>query len=297
MKRQINILLFFLLLSMNMAAQIEYDTIPRNDIISTGLAFEELFIFRDFRNQTLNYFENIDFKTLDCYGEKVFVETVFGKAGELKNTRIVKSASPICDSLAFNFVNGLYGWLPGLQRGRFVDIPFIFPIFFDSLNVKNRYVNSDLFFIATEEEYRKRKEYFDFYYSENYEQKITSDYRFFKNYIAEVFRNKHSIFIHTDYKINRKKSVVLKVNATEIKNTHLLVYDIHKDWIIYEYNLKNKEIRIPKDKELFLIFYREGDTPLIQTKTINSMADSAINLELEEYTKGRLLEELKKYSP
>ena len=297
MKIQKYIFLVFLLLSANMAAQVKYDTIPSDIVVSTGFAFDELFIFKDFRTQTLNYFENIDFETLDCYGEIVFIESIFGENGKLKNTRIVKSASPICDSIAFNFVNGLYGWLPGLQRGRFIDIPFVFPISFDSSKISNGYVHSDLFFHATNEEYRKRKEYFDFYFSDNYEQKIINDYNLFKGFITQIFRSKNSVFIHTDHKIKRKESVILKFEVHEIKHIHLLVRDIQKDWMIYEYNLQKGEIRVPQNRELFLIFYKEGDNPLIQTKTINSTENVTINLELEEYNKGRLLEEIKKYSP
>src|SRR5690554_8224643 len=92
LKIQKYIFLVFLLLSANMVAQVKYDTIPSDIVVSTGFAFDELFIFKDFRTQALNYFENIDFETLDCYGEIVFIESIFGENGKLKNTRIVKSA-------------------------------------------------------------------------------------------------------------------------------------------------------------------------------------------------------------
>ncbi|MGV8091798.1 MAG: hypothetical protein AB2L24_08035 [Mangrovibacterium sp.] len=125
MKRGRNILIL-LLLTINLSAQIVYDTIPDNEAIFGGHGWDELVIFKDFKTQTLKYFDNVNFNNIDCYGKKVFVSTIFGKNGELKNTRIVKSASPICDSIAFYFVNGLKDWLPGLARGKFVDMPFRF---------------------------------------------------------------------------------------------------------------------------------------------------------------------------
>lgn len=297
MNRHNNILLLFLLLTMNLSAQIKYDTIPDNEFVFGGHGWDELFIFKDFHTQTQKYFENVDFENIDCYGEKVFVETIFGKNGELKNTRIVKSASPICDSITFNFVNGLKDWLPGLVKGKFVDIPFVFPITLDSVAIKNKYLKPDIFFNASDEEYFKRKEYFNFFYSDKYNQKIINDFDFFKNYMAETFRDSQYVHVLTDYKLKRNESIVLEFNITKNKYTHLLVRDSHKDWIIYEYSLKNGKVRIPRDKKIFLILYTEGTTPLIQTMMISSEKDTTINLELEEYTKGRLLDEIKKYSP
>ena len=273
-----------------------YDTIPDNEVVFGGQYWERIFVFKDFKTQALTYFNKVNFNNIDCYGEKVFVSTIFGKDGELKNTCIVKSAKPICDSIAFKFVNGLKDWLPGLTRGKFVDIPFIFPITFDSLVIKNRY-SKPVSFDATKEEYRKRKEYFDFVYSKQYEQKILIDFDFFKKYIAEAFRNSQYVNILTDYKLKRNESIVLDFNATTRKYTHLLVRDQQKDWILYEYNLKNGKARVPKGKKLFLIIYKEGITPLLQTKIISSEKDTIIYLKLENYTKGKLLDEIKEYSP
>lgn len=296
MNRHTHILLMFLLLTMNLSAQIVYDTIPDDEVIFGGYGWDELFVFKDFKTQVLTYFDKIDYGNLDCYGEKVFVETVFGKDGELKNTRIVKSASPICDSIAFNFVNGLNNWLPGLIRGKFVDIPFVFPITIDSSEIKDKYLKSDIFFNAKDEEYFKRKVYFDFFYSNEYSQKIVNDFYFFKNYMAETFRDSQYVHVLTDYKLKRKESILFEFNIPKSKYTHLLVRDFSKDWILYEYNLKKGKVRVPRNKKIFLILYTEGNTPLIQTMMIYSERDTTINVELEEYTKGRLLDEIKKYS-
>jgi len=297
MKRRNHLLLIFLMLTTNLSAQIVYDTI--HDVqLEIGIQWwEELFIFRNFENQEMTYFDKVDFKNLDCYGEKVFVSTIFGKNGELKNTRIVKSASPICDSIAFNFVNGLKEWLPGLARGKFVDIPFVFPVTFDTVVIKDRYSKSDVLFNAIDEEYTKRKEYFDFVYSEKYEEEIINDFQFFKKYLAETFRERQYVYILAENKLKRKESILLEINIPKSKSTHLLVRDRQKDWILYEYNLKRTKIRVPKDKNLFLLFYKEGITPLLQTMIINSGKDTTIGLELEKFNKGRLLDEVNKYSP
>ena len=298
MKRHNNILLIFLLLTITLPAQVVYDTIP--EVVSEigGHWWEELLIFRDFEDQALSYFDKVDFKNLDCYGEKVIVSMIFGKNGVLRDTKIVKSASPICDSIAFNFVNELKGWLPGLARGNFVNIPFVFPIILDSVKIKNWHSKFHVLFNATEKKYSKRKRYFDFFYSENYEEEIINDFEFFKNYIAETLRDSNYVYIISDYGLKRKESIVLKFNIKKNKSAHLLVRDHQKDWVLYEYNsLEEGKVRVPKDKNLLLIFYEEGTEPKLQTVIINSEKDMTIELELETYTKGRLLNEIKKYSP
>lgn len=283
-----------MMLTINLSAQIVYDTIPDDELKIGGHWWEKLFIFRNFENQISTYFDKVNFEDLNCYGERVIVSTIFCKNGELKDTKIVKSASPICDSLAYNFVSGLKDWLPGLARGKFVDIPFVFPITFDSIEIKNRYSKPDAFFNATEEEYSKRKEYFDFVYSE--QEEIINDFDFFKKYIAETLSKTKYVYILTEYKLNREESILLEFNFPKNKAIHLLVRDPQKDWILYEYSLKKTKIRIPKGKHLYLLLYKEGDTPLLQTITIHSEKDTTIDLNLEEYTKGRLLDEINKFS-
>ena len=288
------ILLIYLFFQTNISAQVIYDTIPDNELTVGGSAFEEMFIFKDFDIQVLTYFDKVDFENINCYGEKVFVSTIFGKDGKLKNTNIVKSANPICDSIAFYFIDGLKDWLPGLNRGRFVDIPFTIPITFDSVVIKNRYSKYKLF-TATEEEYKKRKEYFDFAYSIQYEQKIINDFDFFKRYLADFIRDNRYVYILSDYKFKKRECVELRFNPPNNKFTYLLVGDREDDWLLYEYSLKKNKVRVPRNKKLLLIIYKEGTTPLLQTEIIND--DTIIDLKLENYSKGRLLDEIKKYCP
>ncbi|MGV8091797.1 MAG: hypothetical protein AB2L24_08030 [Mangrovibacterium sp.] len=165
------------------------------------------------------------------------------------------------------------------------------------MEIKDRYSKADIFFNATVERYSKRKEYFDFVYSEQYEQKIINDFDFFKNYMAEVFGDSQYVYIHTDDNLKRKESIILDFNTPRSKYTHLLVRDPQKDWILYEYSIKKGKVRVPKNKKLTLIIYKEGITPLLQTKIIYSGNDTIIDLKLEKYSKSRLLDEIKKYSP
>lgn len=293
MKKARNILLLFLFCTINLSGQVVYDTIPNNNISFGSQSWEELFVFKDFQSQSLTLFNAIKLNNINCIGKKIIIETTFGKDGKIKNTRIIKAANPICDSIAFYFINGLKDWLPGLGRGKFVDIQFVFPIVFDSTIHKNKI--SKNIFICEIEEYNKRKKIFDFVYSEQKDQEIINDYYFFKNYIAETFRTDQYVNIITDYRLYRKESIVLEFNPPKNKKTHLLVRDSQRNWILYEYNLKKRKIRLPKDKNLFLLFYEEGTNPLLQTMTFYSEKDTTINLKLEKYTKDRLLKEIEKY--
>ena len=293
MNRSRNILLIFLLFPINLSAQVIYDTIPKMEEELNGVP-EEFVIFKDFTTQALAYFDKIYFEDINCYGKKVFVSTIFGEDGKIKNTSIIKSVNPICDSIAFYFVDGLKDWLPGLQRGKFVDIPFTFSITFDREIIMKR--NYEIFFYVTEEEYEKRKEYFDFFYSTQYEQKIINDFDFFKKYLAGIFRDSRYVYILSNYRLKKKESVELYFNPPIDKLAYLLVRDGEKDWLLYEYSLKKNKVRIPKNKNLFLIIFKEGTVPLLQTEIIHADNDTIIDLKLDNYSKGRLLDDIKSYT-
>lgn len=283
------IFLIFLLLSINLIAQVKYDTIPSDIHIIGDQTYEYQVIFKDFNTQLVTYFKSVNLKSIPCYGKRVYVSTVFGSNGKLKNTSLTKSVNPVCDSIAFYFVSGLKDWLPGLSRGWFVDIPFLFPITFDSSKLEHLYSG---FFKATAREYTKRQEYFDFVNSSEYDQKIINDFDFFKKYMAEVLRQSSYVYILPDDKLKKKESVLLQFRAPNREFTHLLVSDSQKDWLLYEYSLKNGPVRVPRNRKLLLIIYQEGTPPLLQTNVIYPTNDTVINLKLENYTKGRLLDEI-----
>ncbi len=294
MKKQTTLLFIFLMFIVHVSAQVVYDTIPDKELRIGEQWWEKTMIFKDFEHQALQYFNQVDFKNLDGYGKTVFVSTVFGKNGALKDTRVIKSENPRCDSIAYYFVSGLKDWLPGLSNGRFVDVPFTFSIVFDSVKIKDMYSVSNVsFFTSTDEEYAKRKMYFDFVYDEQYDREIINDFDFFKKYVAEILSSQY-LHILTDYRLKREESIRLTFSIHRDKALHVLVWDEQKEHVLYDYNLYKKKIRVPKDKKLFLVFYKEGETPLLQTMTIHPHEDMTVRVALKPYTKGRLLEEINK---
>jgi hypothetical protein len=296
MCKEVSIVFWLLLVGINLPAQIIYDTIPEEESIFGGYYWEELFIFNDFGSQASAYINNINFSSIDCPDSLIVVKTTFGRSGELENTRITKSVTPECDSIAFYFVEGFKDWLPGLGRGKIIDISFSFPIIIDSAWLIKQYSTYD-FFSFDKESFMKRQEIFDFFYSEDYDQEIINNYDFFKGYIAETFQDSQYVYILTDYKLKRKESIVMELDYPKSKTTHLLLRNQKKEWLLYDYNLKRTNIRIPKNDRLFLLFYEENTTPLIQTMILTPDNDTTINLELKKYTKGRLIEEINAYSP
>jgi len=321
MKRHNNILLIFFLITVDLSAQIVYDTIPDNEIAIGGQYWEELLVFKDFDIQALTYFDRVDFKNLDCYGKTVVVSTIFGKNGELRNTSIVKSASPNCDSVAFHFVNGLKNWIPGLVRGEFVDIPFIFPIKFDSLETKNIYTKAHGFLNTTQEKFEKRKEYFNFIYSTS-SQKIVNDFTYFYKYLTEKLSNDSLYVYHFEYtrpnKKNRIRVELSNENTDSVnfiiyypENPRLINYILAKErWIFYwdKYRWgitpnftpakKNGTIYLEKNKKMILLGFVSGkeEPTLAIYNNIIFKRDTIINLTFKQYEKKDLLNVIK-YSP
>lgn len=317
-KKRNNILLFFLLVTINLPAQIVYDTIPSKEGGFGGHWWDELFVFRDFNTQALSFFNKVNFHTIDCYGETVYVSTIFGKNGKITNTRIVRSVSPICDSIAYSFVNGLKDWLPGLGRGKTIDIPFTFPIIFDSLKIKDRYTKSYIYFNATEDEFMKRQELFDFFYS-NCSQKILNDFTYFNDYLAQKLGG-DGLYIYSfrytrPKKKNRVKVEFYSENRDSINfiiyyhdNPRIINYvTAEEKGIVYwdkyrwtfEPNLtpakKNGILYLEKNKRAMIIGFVKGkeEPRLAIYKNIIFNNDTVLNLDLKLYEKSELLKEIK----
>ena len=152
--------------------QIVYDTIPNEEIIGTGIYWEKSPIIRNVEYQLVDKFTNDANKyNLNSNG-RVFVETIFGKDGTLKNTRIVKGFSRQYDSLAFYTIYNLNDWLPGIHfRGYPVDIPYTFVFSFGEKYINKESIESHKegykrMFGCTDKEYLERKKLL-----ENYTQK------------------------------------------------------------------------------------------------------------------------------
>ena len=313
MNKHCIILPIFLLLTIHLSAQITSDTIREKNVVFGDPLYEESFIIKDFNNQVSTYFDNVDFKNIDYYGKRVVVSTIFCKNGELKNTSVIKSASPTCDSIALHFVSGIKNWLPGLTRGNFVDIRFTLPIEFDSVAIKNRFSAKDLSFGATEEEYSKRKEYFDFFYSSN-SQKIVNDFTYFYKYIAKKLHS-DSIYVYSwEYERPKKRDrVEIKLNSQKSDSINFFiyypdhpnaVYYIHakerpivfwdkKTWEIvpnFKPPKKNGTIYLEKNKNIILIGFVEGkeEPKLAIYDNIVFSNDTTLNLDFKRYDKKEL---------
>jgi TonB family protein len=62
----------------------------------------------------------------------VYVGFVVGRDGTLENVKILKGAHPTLDETALSAVNQMPKWIPGKQKGEFVNVRFTLPIRFHS---------------------------------------------------------------------------------------------------------------------------------------------------------------------
>lgn len=274
-------------------AQVVYDTIPKVQRWLTTHLTADYPVFVDIESQSADYFNHIDFKDIDCDGERVDVSAIFSKDRTMDQVKIITAASPMCDSIAYYFVKGLEGWIPALEGGKFVDAPFNFPFVFDSLKVLKMFGAAHSFLSVSDEEFRKRSTYFDFVHTDDPNHAIIGDYQLFQGFIAEALRTEKYIHILSNYKRGRKESVALEIEVPNPKSTHVLIWNPAKNWILDAYDLRRrKKIRIAKDKELFLVVFEEGKEPLIQTQTFRSSTDEKLAIFPVQYNRGQLLEEL-----
>jgi TonB family protein len=61
---------------------------------------------------------------------KVFVQFVVDKNGDVRNVKIKKGAGPLLDAEAIRVIKSSPQWIPGKQRGKEVNVAFVFPIMF-----------------------------------------------------------------------------------------------------------------------------------------------------------------------
>lgn len=321
MKKNSFALLFIFFSFTYISSQVIYDTIPKNDDEGEigRLWFEDYFIFKDFNQQASTFFKDINFNYLNSNGKIVYVSTVFGKNGEIKDTKIIKSVNPACDSIAFTFVNNLKDWLPGLNRNQFVDIPFVFPFNFDSITFQKSYLRTSSFFIAKENEYKKRKEYFDFIYSSD-SVKLINDFNFFQIFLTKELSNDNLYIYRREYsRPNKKNRVKIKLNGDDANNLNFLIYHPDTPKIIKFINSKGKSIifwdknewalklnatpakkndiiYLDKNKNTILICFLKGEKEPILDIYYNTVFtnDTTLNINLKNYTKDILIKELKK---
>ena len=214
----------------------------------------------------------------------------------MKNTRVVRSVNPIYDSNAFYCIQGLKGWIPGMLRGHFIDIPFTFPVKFEDGHILNqdRLVRSFKSNISIEK-YLQRKRIFEFLNSDDPNQPIITNNETFKYFLTSHIDKEEYTYVHKYSPPNLFKMVILKTNLNSRNDKLYLVYKNHK-YSISEVN-NPKRLFLEKDRNYIAVVYRiigEG-RPQVSIKPIQCKNRCETLFEFENYSKGQLIQELNKY--
>jgi len=291
-------ILLLTLLSSNAIGQIVYDTVPSVVEIG-GFVPEEMMVFKNYDDLVITSTPMPDIPSHFPHNGTVYVSTVFGKNGKMKDTKIVRSVNPIFDSVAFYKIHNLQGWLPGTLRGKFVDIQATFPIEFENDSI----INTDRIAKSfseqiSEEKFKKRKDLFDFIYSDNPNQPIISDYKAFEYYLVNYYSDSCYVYL-SEYSWPRlRNAVIIKTNLSS-KDDKLILKD-------HEYKNRLFEIKHPKrvilekNKEYIAIAFRyleDENHPVLSIKRIHVSDKSEIVFEFQNYNKLQLINELNKYAP
>ena len=291
-------LLFVLSISFHAEGQVVYDTIPNDTIFLGGLYPDKMMVFRD--SSSLIY-ENCQVERLPENYQRngsVIIETTFGKNGKLIDTKVVGGINPIYDSIAFERIQSLDGWMPGMLRGRFINIPVTLPVQFENGVIVNstRLIGAYGNYIS-EEEYYERKNIFDFLNSEEPNQPITSNDTIFKYFLSNYFKKNGNAFVRKYSLPNIFKSVYIKTN---LKSKEDILYIISENcsYSIAE-NKHPKRFLLEKDKNYILIAYKRisGEQPQISIKPIDISKRTIIEFEFKDYNKTLLIKEIEKYAP
>lgn len=173
-------------LAANATGQVLDDTVPEEDIIILGWVPDEFMVFDKYEDLVFDKTVVTQAPSGYPHNGTVYVSTVFGANGKMKNTRIVKSVNPVFDSVAYLLTSNLKGWMPGMTRGRFVDIPYTFPVHFenDSLISREEIARSFSSYISAEE-YQVRKILFDLLHDPD--RPMNPDYSTFVNFVRHYF--------------------------------------------------------------------------------------------------------------
>ena len=291
-------LLIVLCISFHAEGQVVYDTIPNDTIFIGGLYPDKMMVFRD--SSSLIY-KNCQIESLPANYQRngsVIIETTFGKNGILIDTKVVRGINPIYDSIAFDRIQSINDWMPGMLRGRFVNIPVTLPVQFENGAIVNstRLISAYGSFIS-EEEYFIRKKIFDFLNSEEPNQPITSNDYIFKYFLSNYFKKNGNAFVHKYSLPNIFKSVYVKTNLNS-KEDILYIISENYSYSIEE-NKHPKNFMLEKDKNFILIAYKriKGNQPQISIMPIDASKRFIIEFEFKDYSKTQLIKEIEKYAP
>lgn len=278
-----------LLLLTNLAGQVRYDTIPPDEEIFGGMYFDEMMVFNKMEDLTFRIRSEVNFPENYPDSGRVIVCFVFTRDGTIKETGICRSSgNPVFDSIAYYEVNKLQGWIPGMSRGRFIDIPFTVPVNFKN----NRITNPErLSFLISEEDYEQRKQAFDFLCSDDPDSPMTLDYTTFSYYLAEHIMKerysspqeyhwpgiRHAILQKTNLDLLNVKLILIETDSSEW-------YSIRCPYLFY----------LKKDHNYIAIAYRKnGDSaPQLAIKNLSAKKGQHIEFVFKEYTREEFVRKM-----
>jgi len=301
MKEKSFIVLTLLLFVINLQGQVNYDTIPKNEISWGGDLPDKLVIFKSFDKQLskgLNYSTG---KEIPLEANRVIVATTFTKYRTLKDTRILRSLNPYFDSIALNAVNNLNDWLPAMNRSKFVDLPFTFPIIFSNEleKTKKQKKSYDMLFKSTAKEYTKREEYFKFYNSKDETQGIINDFEYFTGYIADNLTDScYTYTLEYDRSLIAKRKDRIKIELNNNDKGRLILINKNRLDLIFT-TQSIKELYLKKNQDYILIGFKESETmkPEVTICRIKAVQNDNLTLDFKDYTLKDFKENFRQYFP
>lgn len=295
----INSILFALILASNLNAQVQYDTIP-SDYYGSPHVYEHPVYFPDMGKQLS---ENIKCpENCNCNG-RIIVSTIFGRDGKIKENKIIRSSGNITlDSIAYYATLKLHSWLPAMDNGRFFDEKFIYPIVFKCNDTIQSVLYPDSLNINPFplKEIKRRKEYIDFYNSDE-NTLIDVDFYSFKGLTADYISKsvREIYYISKGYVSLRKKeryTFKIQSNVQDVK--FILVENRtgkagYKDVMANEIKIKKDMVYLIRNRTYTLIGYSEKDKK-IAMHNIETDADKSIFMDFKTYTKKEYYNELER---
>lgn len=285
--------IFVILFSTNIWAQTNQDSTNNEDIEEMmGMIVEYMFAINDTDKQVDDYFNKIDIENSGCRSEKVWISTIVGSDGMLRNTKVVRSVNPICDSIALNFVLGLKGWVPAITRNRYVTAPLTLPIVFDVAELKMRLASLHP---TSVEEHCRRREIIDLIRCDSCIA-IPNDFRIFLDFTAhQLTSNNRTPYIIPYERPKRKNRVKVALNDSKTRGINFIIFDSEKGHVLNYLSAKSRQyLYIEKDKKILLIgFIQDENNPLIAVYNgISFSNDTTLSLEFRHYQKPELITEI-----
>ncbi len=298
MKVKLILIWTLIIFTTNLFGQVVYDTIPEKNYVFGSDIFEKLIVFRNFSDQFCENFINIDYNKLPEKTGRVIVSSTFTKRGKIKNTRIVRSLNPYFDSIAFYSIYNLKDWLPGMHRGKFVNIDMTFPILFSSdLKKINEFEKgfNDIF-KTTESEFQSRQDYFNFCNSDLESQTIINNFEYFTNFIADNLSDSCYTYVYKYSKQDVDRKFRTKIILSNSNDCKLILINPNKKNIIYTTKSKSK-LYLNKNNDYVLIAFKNlgTDNPKLAIKHIGTKKLNEYSLEFNIMTKKDFIYELSKF--